>query len=166
MVETLRVLAPLALWMHETSPGVGLVKREEMRRKLEAIYAERGVDDPEKAAAQLSGRRARPRRPAAGAGPREYGFIHLTFQEYLAAVAIAQQGQQSVEPVVEALAAHVGDDNWHEVSLLTIGYLGIIQQRDEAAGAVLLELMARTLVSRGKQRSWPGSACWMSGRAA
>ena len=69
-------------------------------------------------------------------GAGEYGFIHLTFQEYLAAVAIAQKGQREIEPVVEALADHMGDDNWHEVILLTIGYLGIVQQRDEAAGDV------------------------------
>ena len=35
----MRVLAPLALWMHEVNPGVGLVKREDLRRKLEALYA-------------------------------------------------------------------------------------------------------------------------------
>ncbi|MCP4427638.1 MAG: histidine kinase, partial [Chloroflexi bacterium] len=40
--ETVKALAPLALWMHETSPGVGLVKREAVRRQLEAIYAAQG----------------------------------------------------------------------------------------------------------------------------
>ena len=33
------------LWMHETNPGKGLVKREALRRRLEAIYQERGVAD-------------------------------------------------------------------------------------------------------------------------
>ena len=42
VVQTVRVLAPLALWMHETSPGVGLVKRGEMRRKLGQIYTALG----------------------------------------------------------------------------------------------------------------------------
>jgi formylglycine-generating enzyme required for sulfatase activity len=105
-------------------------------------------------------------------GPGEYGFIHLTFQEYLAAAAIAQQGQQSIQPVVETLAAHVGDDNWHEVSLLTIGYLGIVQQRDEAAEAVLKELIrlapgepGQAVVLGGEAviDSWPGGVtpdCW------
>jgi hypothetical protein len=45
VLETTRVLAPLALWMQETSPGAGLVKGAALRRKLEAIYAERHVDD-------------------------------------------------------------------------------------------------------------------------
>ena len=34
VVETMRLLAPLALWMHQTSPGVGLVKREPLRREV------------------------------------------------------------------------------------------------------------------------------------
>ena len=46
VVETVRVLAPLALWMHETSPGVGLVKRGDLQRELERICAGRGGDDP------------------------------------------------------------------------------------------------------------------------
>ena len=70
------------------------------------------------------------------------GVIDPTrIEEYLAAVAIALRGQRSVDPVVRALAAHVGDDNWREVSRLAIGYLGIVQQRDEAAGAALGELI-------------------------
>jgi formylglycine-generating enzyme required for sulfatase activity len=165
VVETTRVLAPLALWMHETSPGVGLVRREDMRRKLEEIYAGRGVSDPEQAARVLLS----DARDYAGLllerGPGEYGFIHLTFQEYLAAVAIAQRGQREVEAVVETLAAHVDDDNWHEVALLTIGYMGIVQQRDEAAGAVLWELMqaapgepgqATALAGQAVIDAWPG----------
>ena len=143
VVETMRILAPLTLWMHETSPGVGLVKREAMRRELETICAARGGDDPEGAARRLLDDVHDHAGLLLERGPGMYGFIHLTFQEYLAAVAIALKGQQDVDPVVEALAAHVGDDNWHEVSLLTVGYMGIVQQRDQAAGAVL-EMLMRT----------------------
>jgi formylglycine-generating enzyme required for sulfatase activity len=141
VVETLRVLAPLALWMHETSPGVGLVKREAVRRTLETIYAGRGEADPEQAARQLLSDAREYASLLLERGSGMYGFIHLTFQEYLAGVAIAQRGQRDIEPVVKALAAHISDDNWREVSLLTIGYLGIVQQRDEAAGVALRELI-------------------------
>jgi len=158
VVETNRVLAPLALWMHETSPGVGLVRREDMRRKLEEIYTAREAPDPERSARRLLS----DAREYAGLllerGPGEYGFIHLTFQEYLAAVAIAQRGQRDVGPVVETLAAHVGDDNWHEVSLLAIGYMGIVQQRDEAAGVALRDLIE---VAPGE----PGQAVVLAGQA-
>jgi hypothetical protein len=35
--ETLRVLHPLAFWMHETSPGVGLFKEKDLQRELTRI---------------------------------------------------------------------------------------------------------------------------------
>ena len=47
LIETLRVLAPLALWMHETSQGKGLVKREDVKRRLASLFAERGAADPD-----------------------------------------------------------------------------------------------------------------------
>ncbi len=165
MVEMLRILAPLALWMHETSPGVGLVKREALRRRLVDIYTARGLADPEQLVEQF----LIDAREHAGLlverGPNEYGFIHLTFQEYLAAAALGQQAQQTVEPIVKALSDHIRSDSWHEVSLLTIGYVGIVQQRDEAAGAALAELIARAPGEPGQAvvlagdaviDAWPG----------
>jgi predicted NACHT family NTPase len=165
VLETLRVLAPLALWMQETSPGAGLVKGEAMRRKLEAIYTERHVDDPEAAARQLltDARDYASLLLERGAG--EFGFIHLTFQEYLAAIAVAQRGQSDLQPVVDILADHIDDPRWREVSLLTIGHMGIIQQRDEAASDVLLRLLERkpgragtavVLAGEAVLDTWPG----------
>ena len=79
-VQTTRVLAPLALWMHEVSPGVGLVKRADLHRKLGEIFAGRGAADPEAATHQF----LRDVREYAALllerGPEEYGFIHLTFE--------------------------------------------------------------------------------------
>jgi len=50
VVETWKVLAPLALWMHQTSPGVGLVKRGDLQRELERILHERAAPEPEQGA--------------------------------------------------------------------------------------------------------------------
>jgi formylglycine-generating enzyme required for sulfatase activity len=158
VVETIRLLAPLALWMHQTSPGVGLVKREPLHRELERICAERQLPQPEQAARQLLDDARHHAGLLLERGAGEYGFIHLTFQEYLAAVAIAQRGQRDVESVVETLGRHVDDDNWHEVSLLTIGYMGIIQQLDEVAGEVVRRLIK---ASPGK----PGAAIVLAGQA-
>jgi formylglycine-generating enzyme required for sulfatase activity len=155
---TLKVLAPLALWMHETSPGVGLVKEWDLLRELERIYRENGNGDPEEATRHFLEDVREHAALLLDRGGRQYGFIHLTFQEYLAAVALAQKGQQEIEPVVDALSEHVGEPAWYEVSLLTIGYLGIVQKRDEAASAVVLELIARA-------PGPPGEAVVLAGRA-
>jgi formylglycine-generating enzyme required for sulfatase activity len=59
----------------------------------------------------------------------------------------------------------VDDDNWREVTLLTIGYMGIVQQRDEAAGMTLWELIqaapgepgqAVVLAGEAVVDAWPG----------
>ncbi|GAB1469545.1 hypothetical protein MASR2M66_04210 [Chloroflexota bacterium] len=136
-IQTVRILAPLALWMHEVSPGVGLVGREDMRRKLEELFADRGDLSPHQAARQFM---LDVREHAAlllERGPGEYGFIHLTFEEYLAAVALALMGQGDSTPIIETLSQHVGDQAWREVTLLTIGYLGIRQQLPKVAGQVV-----------------------------
>ncbi|HYO16621.1 MAG TPA: SUMF1/EgtB/PvdO family nonheme iron enzyme [Thermoanaerobaculia bacterium] len=143
LAETLKVLAPLALWMHETSPGVGLVKEWALHQELQRIYRDRKSADPERETRRFLEDVREHAALLLDRGGRQFGFIHLTFQEYLAAVAVAQKGQQEIAPVVEALASHVGDPAWIEVSLLTIGYLGIVQKRDEAASAVLSELLTR-----------------------
>ena len=158
VLETLRVLAPLALWMHETSAGRGLVKHADLENELREIFAERGEKNPDGAALELL-RDVRDHSAfLLDRGGRQYGFIHLTFQEYLAGVALAQRSQLSLDPVVEALASHVGEDAWHEVSLLTIGQIGVVQQQDEVASRVLLQLIER---SPGK----PGEAVTLAGEA-
>jgi formylglycine-generating enzyme required for sulfatase activity len=156
--ETLRVLAPLALWMHESSPGVGLVKREKMRRKLIDIYAGRGAADPEAATERFLTDVHRYASLLLERGPGEYGFIHLAFQEYLAGVAVVQSGPLQVEPIVKKLAANLGQESWREVTLLAIGYLGLIQQREDAADAVVLQLLARP-------EGPPGAAVVLAGEA-
>jgi formylglycine-generating enzyme required for sulfatase activity len=164
-IQTVRVLAPLALWMHEISPGVGLVKREDLRRRLEEIFEERGEASPHMAARQF----LQDVHDHAGLllerGPGEYGFIHLTFEEYLAAVAIALKGQGNARPIADIISAHIGNQAWHEVSLLTIGYLGIRQQLPKVAGEVIEFLVntkpgpygeASVLAGEAVLDVWPG----------
>ena len=141
VVQTLRILAPLALWMHEVNPGVGLVRREDLRRRLEEVMVERRVEQPEAAARRFLEDVHDETALLLERGPGDYGFIHLTLEEYLAAAAVALSAQQSVEPVVACLSQHIGDPAWREVSLLAVGHLGIVQQRDQAAGAVVEALI-------------------------
>ena len=172
VVETVRVLGALALWMQQTSPGKGLVKQAAAQRQLTRIYQERGHTDPKRAAREILADARESAGLLVARGQRTYGFIHLTFQEYLAAVGIAQQGQSRLQPVIDLLAEYISSTDWHEVLLLTIGHLGIIQQRDEAASEILLSLVnsapgepGEAIVLAGEVAidTWPGgitSVCY------
>jgi formylglycine-generating enzyme required for sulfatase activity len=50
-------------------------------------------------------------------------------------------GQGDSKPIIETLSRHVGEQAWREVTLLTIGYLGIRQQLPKIAGEVVDELV-------------------------
>jgi len=144
--------------MHEVNPGVGLVKREDLRRQLETLYQQRGEADPETCTRQF----LNDMRDDAGLlverGPGEYGFIHLTFEEYLAAVAIALQHQGDAKAIAQALGEYIDKPGWHEISLLTVSYVGLIQQMDRIAGGVV-----ETLIT--EQPGEPGAAVVFAGEA-
>ena len=156
--KTVQTLAPLALWMHEESPGVGMVKREAMEQKLSQIFAERGVADVETAVDEFLTDARDHANILLERGPGTYGFIHLTFQEYLAAVAIAQQGQGDADKIAALLAHHLADARWHELFLLTIGYLGVAQELEKVASAVLLKLIEMDVGVKGTAVSLAGEA--------
>ncbi|MBK8618550.1 MAG: hypothetical protein IPN96_15870 [Anaerolineales bacterium] len=112
-----------------------------MRRKLEELFMERNEASPHQAARQFLTDVREHAALLLERGPGEYGFIHLTFEEYLAAVALALMGQGNAAPIIETLSAHVGEQAWREVTLLTIGYLGISQQLPKVAGEVVEALV-------------------------
>nr|BAL53191.1 signal transduction protein [uncultured Chloroflexota bacterium] len=164
-IQTVRVLAPLALWMHQVNPGMGLVRAEEIRRKLEQIFYEQGEINPALAARQFLQDVRDHAALLVERGPGEYGFIHLTFEEYLAAVAIALHGQGSAQPVIEMIQPYIGEQSWREVLLLTIAYLGIRQQLPKVAGEVVEALLqvqqqdsseAILLAGEAVLDTWPG----------
>jgi len=158
VVETVRILASLALWMHEASPGVGLVKQGDLLRELGENYRQRGETDAERVAQRF----VADVREYAGLllerGAGQYGFIHLTFEEYLAAVGIARLGQREIEPIVDILSDHVGDPAWREVALLTVGYMGVVQQWEKVSSDVVEALVAR-------EPGEPGQAVVLAGEA-
>ncbi len=79
-------------------------------------------------------------------------------RKYLAAVALAWSGQGDVSIILEQVRAHVGDQAWHEVILLSVGYIGLIQHLERPAGA-LVEALAN------EQPGPPGEAAILAGEA-
>ncbi len=157
-VQTRRLLAPLALWMHRTAPGVGLVHRADLLRRLEDILQEAGESNPTDAARQFLEDVRQFTALLLERGAEEYGFIHLTFEEYLAAVGLALQAEGEPQPVVEALAPHVGEQAWREVTLLAVAYIGIIQNMPGKAGQVAEGLAASGAGDAGEAALLAGEA--------
>lgn len=138
LAALLRVLPRLALWMQQASPGIGLVREGALLRQLTAIYREQEVADPAQAAEELLTAVQEYASLLVERGPGEYGFVHRTFQEYLTAVAIAQQ---PIERIIAQLAERAGQDGWHEVALLTVAHVALLQQDEAAAAAILRGLL-------------------------
>jgi formylglycine-generating enzyme required for sulfatase activity len=73
-------------------------------------------------------------------------------------VALALNAQGDARPVVDYLSGVIGEQAWREVALLTVSYLGIIQQLDTVAGEVV-----ETLVE--EKPGEPGEAVLLAGEA-
>jgi len=118
--EVVKVLAPIAYWMQEEKPG-GLVEREELERRIASELEREGRRADETQA--LAHDFVKLMREQVGLlverGLEQFGFVHLTFQEYLAVRHIAAQEQPFA-----LLKPHLHDPRWREVILLTAGYLG------------------------------------------
>jgi energy-coupling factor transporter ATP-binding protein EcfA2 len=142
-LETVQVLAPLGLWLRETNPTAGLVSRSALENWLAEYYRREWEMAPGPAC-----REARDFLKAVHSysnllverGVDQYGFLHLTFEEMLAAKGIAAQAQLGPASAVETILRHLDDPNWHETILLAVGALGVVAQQPRAAGEVLRHL--------------------------
>ena len=115
-----QLLAPIAFWMHSERPG-GLVRREELEEHIAAHFKEREGKSPEEAR-ELAHDFVELIREQVGLlverGLDQFGFMHLTFEEYLAARYLAER-----RDVNELVKEHLHDPRWREVILLTAGTL-------------------------------------------
>jgi len=111
--EVVRLLAPVAFHMHERQPG-GLITRAE----LEALIAEQLRDEHGDRAPALAHQFVELVREQVGLmlerGPDLFGFMHLTFEEYLAARYLV--AKRDPFPLVKP---HLHAPRWQEVILLT-----------------------------------------------
>lgn len=113
------VLGPVARWQHEREPG-GLMDRRTLESKLAEVLREHeGVSDARgleladgflDLATRVSGLLQE-------RGLGQFAFLHLTFEEYLAARAIADLDRDRAATVL----ARWSDAAWREVILLAIG---------------------------------------------
>jgi formylglycine-generating enzyme required for sulfatase activity/energy-coupling factor transporter ATP-binding protein EcfA2 len=154
-LETVQVLAPLALWLREANPTAGLVARPQLEDWL-AEYYRREWNLPrgearERGRAFLEGVH-RYSNLLIERGERQYGFLHLTLEEMLAAKGIAQLADERFDEALAVLERHLAEPAWRETLLLAVGTIGVVQQRPPAAGRLLLALLESQPEGEGAPR--------------
>jgi formylglycine-generating enzyme required for sulfatase activity/energy-coupling factor transporter ATP-binding protein EcfA2 len=114
------LLGPAALWIHEESPG-GLVEERDLARKLAEVLAETDglpLGKARRLAEEFIGLVNRETGLIQERGHRLYGFLHLTFEEYLAARALLESS--TVKDLDNEIHRRAGDPGWREVLRLAM----------------------------------------------
>ncbi|MCG6942989.1 MAG: SUMF1/EgtB/PvdO family nonheme iron enzyme [Thiohalocapsa sp.] len=136
-LELLEVLQPLALWLRDENPEASLIPREALMDWLRDWYErEEGLrrHKAREAARTFLDAVHRYSSLLLEKGPDRFGFLHLTFEEYLAAKALARLPP---EEAVRRIKANPEDSRWRETFLLAVGALGIVRQSPDGAAALL-----------------------------
>ena len=132
-----KVLAPLALWMHENLSG-GVEKEDKLKEKIIKIMKNRGI--PECAAINTVDKffkyLAEQTQLIIPKGKDYYGFRHLSFEEFLAARALIMK-----EKYNKYLKKYSKDPRWTEVFLLVSGWIGIVDGREEEITRIVEDLL-------------------------
>jgi HEAT repeat protein len=128
--EALPILGELALAMHEQYP-TGVAPEEFVLRKVaEALTQQKGVSgkDAKLAARGFLKRAGEDVQILLERGAGEWGFLHLTFQEFFVAA-----GLHAKEEFESVALQHLFDPRWEEVIRLGVGYMALVQKRPRAA---------------------------------
>ena len=145
-----RVLQPVALWMHReenrTRASAGELAPV-MEKPVEAVgWAHGSAEDFLKAVRDESGL-------LVGWDRKNYGFMHLGFQEYLAAREIRNLYlSRKNESILKELAGHFGEAWWQEVCLLLLAV-------DEDPSLFVDFMNEATPGSRPSPRTWSWWRC-------
>ena len=166
--QTVAALAPLALWLRRENPEAGLAGREQLLAWLKAYYQgdEWGLPPGEA--------RQRAETFLAGVnkytnlllerGEGQYGFLHLTLEEMLAAKGLARLYFADPEAACQQLQQYLPEARWRETLQLLVGEIGVRQQLPERAGA-LLEAILEFELPAGQAVLFAGEALLDTGPA-
>ncbi|NER26954.1 MAG: hypothetical protein F6J89_04800 [Symploca sp. SIO1C4] len=138
--ELIMVLSPLAAYIHQNYP-TGLIEHRELKELVAKYLQEspsfRSQDQIMHEKVENFLRIVREDVGLLAArGEFLYGFLHLTFQEYLAALYLVRSEATAGEEII----ARLGDPRWREPILLALGHVS------SAWGPVAYETMLRALL--------------------
>jgi len=144
-LSIIMVLGPLALWLREENPTAGLVSERSLIDWLTECFMGEDWELPrgpavEKARGFLESVR-RYSNLVLERGQGQYGFIHLTFEEMLAAYGIVQKGQLELKESLDIIRKHLTDPSWRETILLAVGTWGLLNKQPRVAGEVIRDML-------------------------
>lgn len=138
---TQKLLAKLALHLRQTNSQSGLICEEDINRFLLDYYLQEDYSRKE-ADGQVKGFMDSVHHYSnllIEKGQGQYGFIHLTFEEYLAGYGLALEREDGlVATITEYLRK---PEQWHETLLLAFGVMAVVMASDKA-NTVLRGLLA------------------------
>ncbi len=143
--QTINVLGPLALHVRETNPTAGLIPERQLLHWLTDYYKgeEWGLKAGpaiQKAGEFLDGVR-RYSNLLVERGEGQYGFIHLTFEEALAAYGLVNAGQLNLNKSLAYIEQRFADPAWRETLLLAVGVWGLLNRQPLVAGEVVRAIL-------------------------
>ncbi len=138
---TQRLLAKLALHLRRVNPQGGLIREEAMHDYLLAYYLDDGYTRKE-AGEQTKGFLNSVHKYSnllIEKGHQQYGFIHLTFEEYLAGFGLALEREKALCNELPVLLQQ--PKHWKETLLLALGVMASVNTDPEKANAILEALL-------------------------
>ena len=144
-LQTIAVLGPLALWLRQENPTAGLVPEELLVEWLtghfkgedwglrhgDAMREARVFLDSVRKYSNLLLERGRGR----------FGFMHLTFEEALAARGLVQVGQLELKESLAYIQKYLTNPGWRETILLAVGIWGLVREQPRVAGEVVRSML-------------------------
>ncbi len=140
--EVIHILAPVAAHIHSQS-STGLIPEPELKQLVTKHFAHYHHLDPHQLPPDLAGRIEQFIHTVreqvgllAARGDYLYGFLHLTFQEYLAARYLVRDRERALERIQDKIS----DPRWREPILLALGYV-VMTEGPEARERMLQTLL-------------------------
>jgi formylglycine-generating enzyme required for sulfatase activity/DNA-binding SARP family transcriptional activator/energy-coupling factor transporter ATP-binding protein EcfA2 len=142
---TLDVLGPLALRLRQENPTFGLVSEHQLLDWSKEYYiGEQWGLKPGPAyqnAVQFLHKIRSYSNLLLERGEGQFGFIHLTFEEALAAYGLVSAGQVEFKHSLEIIQSHLTEPAWYETIRLALGVWGILHRQPLVAGEVLQAML-------------------------
>ena len=139
--STQRLLAKLALHLRETNPQSGLISEDEIHDYLLKYYQDDDYtrsEADEKSKVFLDSVHTYSNL-LIEKGHRQFGFIHLTFEEYLAGFGLALERETVLCKKFPKYLKQ--PEHWKETLLLSLGAMSVVKTDQEKANGILEDLL-------------------------